>query len=141
VRLNRNLHMHGRMRVDGHSDGAGIDTNARRQRLEMECAKKDRGHALRRLSRVHVGGDGAYRRQDRRRAKISLPVLMGAATMLRDAARRSSARPTTSSASCARPAAISSSASTFPRSGIDVAAFLHAREHLSIKSSRDRMPE
>lgn len=140
MRLNRNLHMHGRMRVDGHSDGAGIDTNARRQRLEMQWAKKV-GDTLYEAYPGFMWAVTAHIDAKTAGVAISIPVLMGPATKYAIPLVNLVGGPSEFKKRVLEAGGHILERFNIPRSGINVAAFLHARQHHAIIGQHDRMPE
>lgn len=140
VHLNRNLHVNGRMNMHGQIDTAGIDSNPRQQDLEMRFAKKI-GDVLYAAYPGHLWAVTVHIDAKTAGAKISLPVLMGAAMCYAMPLTAIVNSPNELEKIVREAGGHILERFRIPRSGIDVAAFLHAREHLSIKSSRDRMPE
>lgn len=140
VHFNRNLHVNGQMNMHGQIDTAGIDSNPRQQETEMRIAKRI-GDVLYAAYPGHLWAVKVHLDQKTAGAQISLPVLMGAATCYAMPLTALLSSPNDLERVVREAGGHILERFRIPRSGIDVAAFLHAREHLSIKSSRDRMPE
>lgn len=137
--VNRNVHLYGGTLLRGTSEAGGIDqTQQMREAEKMFCKKI--GDALSRMYPGHLWAVKVHIDTKTAGASISLPILMGPSKVY--------AMPLTAIVGENDLLARVKQAGgeilerfKIPRAGLDVAAFLHARDTMQIRSSRDRMPE
>jgi hypothetical protein len=138
--LIRNAHVNGGMNMHSHVDPtSSFDMNPRNEQAEMHFAKLI-GDCLYKAYPGYLWAVVVQIDKKNAGAQIKLPVLMGGATCY--------SLPLTTILSAGDLERRVKEAGghilerfRIPRSGMDVAAFLHARDTMQIKTSRDRMPE